>query len=520
MRMMQRRRRWCTGLVLALGVALLPTAGALASPTPGAPCAAPGTRTLVAGARLTCTVRNGRAQWIVTALPRSRFQVASDGVLGAVDKTWRAAGWAKYYGRGLGYKDAYILQGSTFQLTWRVTTASGAAMPGQRVTLLANKGWSESNATFITAGGQLVRKTVDGRNSGEFAGRTDDRGFVSFTLTDLSLQAEPADTRVDAVDALIQETGAVYGQFALRIGSLRDTAMAMDLVDVHVLAAPIPEDPAAMAANLPIGALLWSEEFTGPAGAAPDATKWTARYCGKQDANGGGTCYNNEVQYYVPEALALDGSEEGAAVITTRRITVPPPIGNCLATLCGFTSARFDTLGKVAFRYGYIEARIIMPRGGANWPAFWMLGAAGTANRLSPGEIDIVEGSGALPTRVSGAVHYPLEHGGAEVPRRFHASGSVSGVDTTNGWHTYGIAWLPDEIHFYVDGRRYFTASNLTAQSPFWPFNEPFFLILNNAVSPDAGFGGTYNGWTSAQMRIDFVRQYQLAGFGEAITRR
>lgn len=502
----------------ALLLSLLPVAASGVSARAGSACAESGRTTLVAGARLTCLRRDGRLHWIVSAWPRTRFVTASAAVLGVADKTWRSAAWAKYYGRGLGYKDAYIRQGSTFDLTWRVTAANGAPMRDQRVTLLANKGWSESNATFIDERDRLVRKTVDGRTSAEFAGRTDGNGLVTFTLTDLSLQAEPADTPVDSFDRLIQETGAVYGQFALRIGTLPDTKMAMDLVDVHVLAAPTPADPAALAANLPLGEVLWSEEFTGAAGSAPDPATWSARYCGKQDANGGGTCYNNESQYYLPEAVELDGSAEGAAVITTTRVTSPPATGTCLGTRCLFTSARFDTLGKVAFRYGYLEARIAMPRGGGNWPALWMLGAAGTATRLSPGEIDIVEGSGALPTRVSGGVHFPVERGGSEVPRQFHSSGSTSGVDTTDGWHTYAIAWLPDEIHFYVDGRRFFTASNLTMQSPFWPFNQPFFLIVNNAVSPDNGFGGAYTGWADSQMRIDYIRQYRLAGFGEVIT--
>jgi hypothetical protein len=45
-----------------------------------------------------------------------------------------------------------------------------------------------------------------------------------------------------------------------------------------------------------------------------------------------------------------------------------------------------------------------------------------------------------------------------------------------------------------------------------WVFNEKFFLILNNAVG---SFGGSWTNLQSSTMSIDWVRSYQLNGYGE-----
>ena len=488
-------------------------------PALGKVCHTKGAKTTSAGVRLVCSSVQNRLVWkrvpsvVVTALPSARIVPDSNGVLGVVDKTWRSVAWAKYYGKGLGYKDAFILQGSQFTLTWQVSDATGAPLDNQPVTLLANKGWSGSNATF-TIGNVKVPKTKDGINSGEILGRTDRNGRVSFTLTDTTLQSEPSSTSFTSFDPLIQETGAVYGQFSLHIGKRTDDIQAMDLVDVHIVAVP-NADPSMYVANLPIGRMLWSDEFNASAASGIDTATWTARLCSHADSNGGGTCFNDESQYYLPAAVTVDG---GSAVITTNHITAPPASGTCLGTVCAFTSGRFDTQGKVAFKYGYLEARIKMPAGAGNWPAFWMLSAAkDDTGRMLPGEIDIIEAGGDRPRRVASAVHFPAELVSGTCCTRYitHSGAHFDGPDFSADFHTFGMAWLPDELHFYVDGKRMFTATNLKAQSRYWAFNQPFFLILNNAVTNQAGYGGAYNGWASTDMRVDYVRQYELAGQGQ-----
>lgn len=268
-----------------------------------------------------------------------------------------------------------------------------------------------------------------------------------------------------------------------------------------------------------VGSLLWHEEFRGASGSAIDSKNWTARYCGLEASNGGGTCHNNEPQWYLPSAVALDGSSAGNAVITTKRVYSAPVGGICVAwSGCQFTSARFDTQGKVAFKYGYIETRIKMPAGGRNWPAFWALGENITdVSWPQSGEIDIAEQGGNTPNRNSGAIHYSTNGVANDCcGNHTYDYGDYTGPNYSADFHIYAMSWTPNRIELLVDGRVFRTFTSSTVRSQFWSFNNPFFLILNNATGD---FGGNWTGWTQSQMTIDYVRAWKLDNQGEVFIR-
>lgn len=268
-----------------------------------------------------------------------------------------------------------------------------------------------------------------------------------------------------------------------------------------------------------VGTLLWREEFRGTSGSTVNSKNWTARYCGLESSNGGGACHNNEPQRYLPSAVALDGSADGNAVITTKRVYSPPPGGVCKAwSGCQFTSARFDTQGKVAFKYGYIETRIKMPAGGRNWPAFWMLGENITSvSWPQSGEIDIAEQGGNTPTKNSGALHYSTNGVAKDCcGNHTYDDGDYYGPNYSADFHIYAMAWTPNRIKLMVDGVVFKTFTNTSIQSPYWSFNNPFFLIINNATGD---FGGNWTGWTQSQMHIDYVRAWKLDNYGEVFLR-
>ena len=273
--------------------------------------------------------------------------------------------------------------------------------------------------------------------------------------------------------------------------------------------------------GLVIGNLLWSDEFKGSKDSSINSKNWSARNCHRTPLGmGGGACFDSEVVYYAPSAIKLDGSEDGAAVISTTRINgaLPGDAGGCLTTYCAFVSGRFDTHGKVAFQYGFIEARIKMPSGSGNHPAFWMLGD--NINQVgwpNSGEIDITEIRGNDPYTTTSATHTST----AFLPNVccsnhfYKASALGVGADVSAGYHTYAVAWLPDSISYYVDNR---LISTTTPQNlgGYWGFNNKFFLILNNAVN--AGFSGSWDNLQSSAMSIDWVRSYQLNGQGQVFT--
>jgi beta-glucanase (GH16 family) len=274
-------------------------------------------------------------------------------------------------------------------------------------------------------------------------------------------------------------------------------------------------------AGLVIGKLLWSDDFVGAKGSSINSSNWSARNCHRVPTGmGGGACFDSEVVYYAPSAIKLDGSEDGTAVITTTRIAgaLPSDAGKCLTGYCAFVSGRFDTHGKVAFQYGFIEARIKMPAGSGNHPAFWMLGD--NINQVGwpySGEMDIAEIRGNEPMTTTSATHYSTVNSPNTccTNHQYKVAALGVGADTSAGYHTYAVAWMPNSISYYVDNRLISTTtpSNLGG---LWVFNSKFFLILNNAVN--AGFSGSWQNLQSSTMSIDWVRSYQLNGYGEVFT--
>jgi len=348
---------------------------------------------------------------------------------------------------------------------------------------------------------------------------TDDNtsSFAPFPISGPTWQ-QLADIRDAAAKVTAEQAAAAKAKLDAELAAAKakldaELAAAKAAADAKAAkaAAEVPK-----VAGLVIGKLLWSDDFEGQAGSQASSTSWTPRRCGHAASNGGGTCHNNEQQYYIPEAIALDGSVNGNLIITTKRITQPPTnAGICYVGLCSFTSGRLDTQGKLSFKYGFIESRIKMPAGSGNWPAFWMLGD--NINQVGwpySGEMDIVEIHSDRPSITTSATHFSA----TDTPntccgnhRFVFDEVNFGRLDVSSGFHTYAVAWLPNSISYYFDGQLVGSATP-SRVSGKWVFNEKFFLILNNAVG---SFGGSWANLQSSTMSIDWVRSYQLNGYGE-----
>lgn len=237
--------------------------------------------------------------------------------------------------------------------------------------------------------------------------------------------------------------------------------------------------------------LLWSDEFNGAAGSAPDNSKWSFDI--GTGANGWG---NSELQYYTsrPDNINLDGN--GKLVITAKSESYAGS---------GFTSARIKTKGKFAQAYGRFEARIKTPTGPGIWPAFWMLGAnIDTKPWPQCGEIDIMEQRGQQPSVTHGSIHGPGYSGAGAITKPY---GLLNGRFDTD-YHLYAVEWGEDYIDFFVDNFLYqrLTPDDVTGE---WVYNQPFYLLLNVAV------GGNFVGFPTSgtpfpqSMYIDYVKVYK-----------
>ncbi|GAA2415756.1 glycoside hydrolase family 16 protein [Streptomyces glaucosporus] len=244
-------------------------------------------------------------------------------------------------------------------------------------------------------------------------------------------------------------------------------------------------------------AVLFEDNFDGPAGSAVNGSKW-------QLETGDNSGNNHERQYYTPgnANAALDGN--GRLVITARKEN--PGNYQCWYGRCEYTSARMNTAGKFTTTYGHIEARIKIPRGRGMWPAFWMLGAdinnpgVGWPNS---GEIDIMENVGHEPGKVHGTIHGPGYSGGEGIGASYTLPGGRAFADD---FHTFAVDWSPNSITWSVDGQVYQRRTPADLGGDRWVFDKPFFLILNLAVGGD--WPGLPDSSTSfpQQMVVDYVR--------------
>ncbi|HEY4904224.1 MAG TPA: glycoside hydrolase family 16 protein [Candidatus Sulfotelmatobacter sp.] len=242
--------------------------------------------------------------------------------------------------------------------------------------------------------------------------------------------------------------------------------------------------------------LTWSDEFDGPNGSAVDGSKWVAETGG----NGWG---NKELEYYTARTQNAY-LQDGNLVIKAAREKYVGADG----VSRDFTSARLKTQGKFSQAYGRFEARIKIPRGQGMWPAFWMLGDDIDKAGWPPcGEIDIMENIGKAPDTIYGSIHGPgfIGASGLGAPYKLPA-----GQQFADDFHLFAVEWEPDTIRLYVDDQLYSTRRRTDLKPGWkWPFDHPFFLLLNVAVGGD--WPGDPNATTvfPQTMLVDYVRVYR-----------
>ncbi|QXJ21239.1 glycosyltransferase [Actinomadura graeca] len=262
------------------------------------------------------------------------------------------------------------------------------------------------------------------------------------------------------------------------------------------VSSPLPPAPR------PTSAAVWRDDFTGRAGAPPDARHWVLA-TGHNYPGGPPDWGTGEIQEYVrsPRNARLDG--DGHLVITatagrdgtyrsarleTRRSDHRPPEGGTLR----------------------IQARVRLPSARGSWATFWALGRSYRADLRWPasGEIDVLEYRGTRPGEVYGVAHCP-DCGEPHGRRAAHrAPQSLAG-----GFHTYTVDrhsdpdpshQRADRIDWYVDGRRFHSVTRAELGERAWVFDQPVFVLLNLAVGGDWPGAPEPADYPSA-MTVDYV---------------
>ncbi|MDR3146434.1 MAG: glycoside hydrolase family 16 protein [Treponema sp.] len=247
--------------------------------------------------------------------------------------------------------------------------------------------------------------------------------------------------------------------------------------------------------------LIWSDEFDYEG--APDPDKWDYSL----GAHGWG---NAEEQDYTN---SRDNSAVGKGLLEIRARNENGR----------WTSARLKTQHKAQWTYGYFEIRAKLPEGRGTWPAIWMLPSA---DRYGPwprsGEIDIMEHVGHDQDRV----HTTAHTGAFNHTKNTQKTASLIVENASRQFHVYAVEWRAAYIQWYIDGEAVFRFDNsgigageegsggAAAEAPntaseLWPFDIPFYLILNIAIGGSwGGQQGIDPGLQEAVMQVDYVRVY------------
>ncbi|WP_152362159.1 glycoside hydrolase family 16 protein [Microlunatus speluncae] len=226
---------------------------------------------------------------------------------------------------------------------------------------------------------------------------------------------------------------------------------------------------------------VWTETFEGQEGRPPNSSIWT------RELGRGGM---HQDQRYTDAIGNAAHTGDGQLAITARR----EPDGT-------ITSAKLITQRKFLMRYGHVEARIKVPGGRGTWPAFWMLGEnLPDVGWPDCGEIDVMEHVGGDPHTVHGTLHGPgysgLEDGIGE--------SYDTGIDLSHDFHRYAVRWTANEISWWFNDHPYLRLSPGDVPGP-WPFDQPFFLLLNVAVGGDWPGNADGSPDLPATMLVDWI---------------
>ncbi|MCL2733994.1 MAG: ricin-type beta-trefoil lectin domain protein [Actinomycetia bacterium] len=304
---------------------------------------------------------------------------------------------------------------------------------------------------------------------------------------------------------------------AARLTSLvrrwRTLALAAALGAVALFGAEAPTAQAVTVPAPPSGwSTVFSDDFSGASGSAPNSSKWT------YDTGPGSNFGTGEIETMTNSTsnVHLDGN--GHLNITA------------LGGGSNWTSGRIHTptalVGAPAGGKLQVTASIQQPspaNGLGYWPAFWMLGSGQWPEN---GEIDIMEDVNAL-SQVAGTVHCGTYPGGVCNEGNGIGSGLRGCSGCQSGFHTYSMILdrtntSAESITFYLDGSSYFTVTEGQIGASTWQqaFDHNMMIIFDLAMG--GGFPNGVCGCTSPSgattsggtMSVGYVAAYSTSGGG------
>ena len=338
----------------------------------------------------------------------------------------------------------------------------------------------EPSTIVITTSPESIEAPADGgtffvsvKTTGKEWGAYANGDFITVTSENTTSATGTITVNVSANPSVEARSGSV----TVMSGAARKT------IAVNQAAAEKP------AYNAPDGyTLVWQDEFDS--GNELNSQDWT------HEVKSAGWV-NHELQNYVnhktPGGDLVTEVRNGKLHIT------------CLKENGKIYSGRVYAQQKTGWKYGYIEASIKLPKGKGTWPAFWMM-PVNFRSWPADGEIDIMEEVGYHPDYVSSSLHANahVHSNNTQVTHEMKCEGAEG------EFHTYAILWTSSNITTYVDGKVQLSYDNRGLGRDDWPYDDPFYVILNLAWGGDwGGAQGVDESVLPVTMEVDYVRVFQ-----------
>lgn len=327
---------------------------------------------------------------------------------------------------------------------------------------------SPTELTFIADGGE---QTVNVKSSGDWLAYTSD-GWIKVNPQNSTEKTGVLTVKVDANGTYDDREGTV----TVKTGNTRQV--------INVKQPGIPRPAVDPTMNVPEGYEIdWFDEFTGISLGAD----WSYEV-----KNAGWV--NNEKQNYV--------NGNGVTEVSNGTLKI-----NCKKMDGKIYSGRIYAKKNKGWKYGWVEARIKLPKGKGTWPAFWMMPVNESDGWPTCGEIDIMEEVGYHPNYTSSSIHcnsYNHTKGTQKTAERL-----TPGAE--GEFHVYALEWTENYIQTYVDGNPLLHFDNDGAGNKnTWPFNKEFYVILNLAWGGDwGGAQGVDESALPVTMEVDYVRVFK-----------
>lgn len=239
---------------------------------------------------------------------------------------------------------------------------------------------------------------------------------------------------------------------------------------------------------IPVGQLIFGDEFDGPAGSKPSAAKWVGKTRG----------LSSGIHLDGMTNISLDG--KGNVVITAHKASDGWHSGFLSAVpIGGYTGRR------------YIECRAKVAHGLGTWSgAVWEWPAPyGTTSQSEAIELDICEQLGREPTEYHATLHN--WYGGNQ--QVGYTIPNPGGANLGDNFHVYAAAVYDDHIDYYLDGvhakNMHGLPATVTAKQ-VGLVNLAQYKVVPNISLNMGGWGGTISVPGPVYLTADYIHVYRL----------